>query len=62
MSTRGTERKPRARRAVAKDPGSPDRLETDKQAAPGSPCQGSLGFAEGRGKLGKRLGHSCYQT
>lgn len=31
VSTRGTERKPRAGRAVAKDPGSPDRLETDKQ-------------------------------
>lgn len=62
VSTRGTERRPRAGRAVAKDLGLPDRLETDKQVAPGSPCQGFLGFAEGRGRLGKRLGNSCDQT
>lgn len=34
VSTRGTERKPRAGRAVAKEPGSPDRLETGQTGGP----------------------------
>lgn len=64
MSIRGPARKPCAGRAVTKEWGSPDEPERGRgqTGGPGGLCQGFLGFAECRGRLGKRLANSLDQT